>query len=188
MKKLASILLSIAMIMTIFMLSACENKDKGSINNKEKIQNLQLPMEKDNFIDMNLYFDSSKGGNTEELGKEERIINKEELLGQLIMQEIIKGPSIKGKLQPILPKETRLLSFSINDGIANVNLSKEVRKEMTRSKEATCIKGIAKSLMQLPSITKIQILVESKNIDELGGNYDVSTPFNLKEIDSRLKK
>ncbi|SHH96067.1 Sporulation and spore germination [Clostridium collagenovorans DSM 3089] len=188
MKKLTTILLMVTMVMTLLMLTACNKDDKGSINTKEKIENLKLPMEKEDLVDMNLYFDASKDGSKEELGKEERLANKEEFLGQLIIQELIKGPSVKSELQPILPKDTRLVSFSIKDGIANINFSKEAKVEMTKSKENACLKGISKSLSQLPGIEKVQILIESKNVDTLGGNYDISTPFDSKAIDSRLIK
>lgn len=187
MKKTKLVSLVLILVLSTILLTACEKEDKVSLNSKEKIENLQLPKEKENLIYMDLYFDASKGENVDKIAKEERIINKEDLLGQAIMQEIIKGPAVKSELQPILPKETRLVSFAINDGIAIVNLSKEAKVSMSKEKESASLKGISKALSQLPSVTKVQILIDSENIDTLGGNYDISTPFSEKDVDSRLK-
>lgn len=182
MKKLVySILCSILILSTLTFIG-CEKRDKFSLAEKEKIENLTLPNERENLVDIKLYFDASKDGTTEKIGIEERLINKEVILGQLIIEEIIKGPSVKSELRPILPKETRLFSFSIKNGIACVNLSKEAKVVMPKIKEKACLTSILKSLLQLPSVEKVQILIENKNVDSLGGNYDISSPFGLNEI------
>jgi germination protein M len=186
MKKYLSFFICISIVLFSFLLVSCEKKDKLSLNNKEKIENLQLPNEKENFVDIQLYFDASKDGTTEEIAVEERLINKEELIGEFIVQELIKGPSVKSELKPILPKETRLLSFSISDGIACINFGKEVKIAMTQVKEKACLTGLVSSLTKLPSVDKIQILIENKNVDTLGGNYDISTPFEKNDIDVRI--
>lgn len=167
--------------------TACQKEDKVSINNKEKVKSITMPKEKDNAIDLDLYFDSSTDEKKVEIAKEERLIQKEELLGELIMQELIKGPSVESKLKPILPKETRLLSFSIKDSIAYVNLSNEAKVSMTKSKEEASLKSIVNSLTQLPSVVKIKLLIDSKEVDTLGGNYDISKPFGKDDIDARKK-
>jgi spore germination protein GerM len=50
------------------------------------------------------------------------------------MQELLKGPSNVSKLKPILPKDARLINFSIKDGIAFINLSSEARVAMSPAK------------------------------------------------------
>jgi len=160
----------------------CEKKDSKSVTNKEKLENLKLPLEKDGFIQLGIYFDGTKDGSTNQIVKDERIINKEELIGETIMQELIKGPTVKSELKPILPKETRLLSFSIKDTIAYVNLSKEAKKNMSVVKEKSCLQGIAASLAQLPSVKKVKITMENNDIDTIGGNFNISKPFSKDEI------
>lgn len=187
MKKVTIILISIILIIPNLIFLGCGNEDKFAATDKERIENLKLPEEKENLVGIELYFDASKDGKTEKIGKEERLIDKEELLGELIVQELIKGPSVKSELRPILPNETRLLSFSIKDGIAIINFSKEAKINMPEIKEKACLIGISRSLTQLPSVEKVQILVENKNVDSLGGNYDISSPFSRDEI-HRLKK
>ena len=182
MKKAINILLCSMLVISTGAFSGCEKKDKISVTNKEKLENLKLPLEKGGFIQLGIYFDGSKGSTTMQVVKDERLINKEELIGETIMQELIKGPTVKSELKPIFPKETRLLSFSIKDNIAYVNLSKEAKIDMSKVKEESCIECIAASLTQLPSVKKVKITMENKNIDTIGGNFDISKPFGKKEI------
>ena len=56
-------------ILSAINLTACEKKDKLSLNNKEK----------ENVLDLNIYFDSSQNINTPEISKEERVIKKDEI-------------------------------------------------------------------------------------------------------------
>jgi spore germination protein GerM len=168
-------------------MTGCEKTDRTSLNNKEKIKNLQLPQEKDQYIDIDVYFDASKDEKKIEVAKEEVLINKEELIGQVIMDQLIKGPGIKSELAPILPKETRLLSLSIKEGVAIINLSKEATVSMSRGKEEACLRSIVSSLTQLSSISKVMILIENKNVEILGGNFDISKPFGKDELVERKK-
>lgn len=158
-------------------------KDKVSIATKEKLENSKFPSEKDGFIQIDLYFNDSKDEN-KSLLKEERLLNKEELVGEIIMQQLIKGPAVVSSSKPTLPKETKLLSFSIKEGIAHVNLSNNVELAMTEAQEKTLLSSIASSLTQLPSVEKIMITVENKNIETLGGNYNISKPFTKDNIET----
>lgn len=162
--------------------AACEKKDKLSVNNTEKIKNLQLPMEKDQYISLNVYFDASQSENKIEISKDEVLVQKEELIGELLVNRLIKGPSIESKLSPVLPKDTKLISFSIKNNIAIVNLSKEAQVKMSHGKEEACLKSIASSLTQLASVAKVKILIDNKDVEVLGGNFDISKPFGKDEL------
>lgn len=177
MKKTLSLLLCSALFLSAFSLSSCGSHDKTSIYNKEKLNSLTMPNDKKNYIDLNIYFNASKDINNPIIAKEERLIQKEELIGEVILNELIKGPSLNSKLKPILPKDTRLLSFSIKDGIAYVNFSKESKMPLSPALEKVCLDSILNSLTELPSIKKVQILIENKEDDSLGGNFDLSKPL-----------
>jgi len=173
-------------LLTLFSFTGCEEKDKISANNKDKIKKINFPNEKNQTIDLNIYFDSSKDDKSS-IAIEERLIEKEALLGEIIMSELIKGPSRNGELKPILPVKTRLLGFSIKEGIAYVDLSEEAAANMTAIKEEACLKSIVHSLTQLPSISKVKILINHKDANLLGGNYDISKPFGKDDINGRKK-
>jgi germination protein M len=185
-KKIIAIVCSLLVIITlgvIFKIVNNEKKDKVSITTKEKLENTKFPSEKDGFIQIDLYFDEGKEAQSN-IVKEERLVNKEELVGEIIIQELIKGPAVVSSSKPILPKETRLLSFSINEGTAYINLNSNAQFDMTADKEKVLLASISSSLTQLPSVQKIMITVENKNIETLGGNYNISKPFGKEEIDS----
>jgi germination protein M len=182
MKKVFRLFVCGTLIASSTAFAACEKKDKLSINNNGKIKNLQLPMEKDQYIGLDVYFDASKSENKVEIVKDELLIKKEELIGELLMNRLIKGPSIESKLSAVLPKDTRLISFSIKDNIAVVNLSKEAQVKMSRGKEEACLRSIAATLTQLTSVSKVKILIDNKDVEILGGNFDISKPFGKDDI------
>lgn len=187
MKKSVAFFLVGSMLTVSLGFLGCEKKDNLSINTKEKVKNVVLPNEKENGIELSLYFDSSDGKKAE-IAKEERLINKEELLGEIIVQELLKGPSNVSKLKPIFPKETRLLSFSIKENVAYINLSSEARVTMSAAKEEATLRSLVNSLTELPSVNKVKIMLDNKDADLLGGNFDVSKPFGKEDIEMILKK
>ena len=157
-------------------------KDQASSLVKEKLESTKgaTADEGKEFTDIVLYF----GGDEvkSEVIKEERLIGYDELLGEIIIQELIKGPATVSQCKPVLPKETRLISFSIKDGIAYVNLSSDAVFEMTGSQEEILLKAIASSLSQLESVDKIMITIDNQGVDTLGGNFNISKPFNSSDI------
>lgn len=188
MRKVISSSICIILTCSSLMLTSCSIKDKSSINSNSKVENVKLYKEKGQAVDLNLYFDASQNENKVEIGQEERLIQKEELIGELIVNELIKGPGLESKLKPILPKNTKLLSFSINNGTAYINLSSDAKVSMTPAKEEATLKSLANSLGQLQSIKNIKLQIDNKDTDTLGGNYDISKPFGKDDIDGRRKK
>ena len=177
------VILSVALLVSLVGFVGCEKEDSKSIANKEQVKNIKL-LNNDgaNSLELDLYFDSSKNESKGEISKTQLILNKKEVVGNLILNELIKRPAIKSEVSPILPKDVRLLSFSIKDDVAIINLSKEAKIKMTPAKEEACLKGIASSICQLDGINKINILIENQMVDSLGGNYDISKPFVKDEI------
>lgn len=188
MKRLIALVLGISIVTASSMtFSGCESKDKSSVNTTEKLQKLKLYNNSSNAVNFDLYFDSSQNEEKSEVAKEERSISKDEIVGELIVNELIKGPSVNSKLKAILPTSTKLLSFSIKDGIAYVSLSDEAKVKMTRAKEEAALKSIVKSLGQIESIKSVKILIDNNDTDTLGGNYDITKPINKKDVEN-LKK
>lgn len=188
MRRIHALILSGAILGSSFLFWGCEKKDDISINNNEKIKNFAESNEKDNNINLKLYFDSSSNNRKAEISKEERLVHTDELIGEIIMQELIKGPSNESKLKPIFPNNTKLLSFSIKDGIAYVNLSSEAKVSMSLVKEEACLRGMVNSLTQIPSIKKVKLMIENKDTEILGGSFDVLKPFGLEDMENILKK
>lgn len=188
MKKTLSLIMSGVLCVSIFYLAGCTKKDLLSIKDSEKLKKISFSNEKNNLIELPLYFDSTTNNKTAEITNEVRIIPKDEVLGELTMQELIKGPSVTSKSKPILPNDTRLISFSIKDGIAYVNLSEEAAVPMSAVKEEACLESIIYSLCQISTIKKVMIQINNKNVDTLGGNFNISKPLGKEDIKSARKK
>ncbi|MBV7273284.1 GerMN domain-containing protein [Clostridium thailandense] len=180
MKKGFCLLICSLLTTSLLVITGCEKKDKTSLNSNEKEKKIILS--KEDTLDLNIYFDSSSNTKNPEVAKEERIMKRYEILGEIIIGEIIKGPSVNSKLKPTLPKDTRILSFSIKDNIAFLNLSKEANISMTSYKEETCLKSIIWSLSQIPSVEKVKILIENKDIDLWDNHFDLSKPLGKGDI------
>ncbi|GAA0178120.1 GerMN domain-containing protein [Clostridium sediminicola] len=176
MKKIIFLVLLVLSSM-LLMIGCKSNQVTTTVNNNDKIKQRNIGNSDENNVQLNLYFDASKDDSKLEIGQEERILIKEEMLGQIIVQELIKGPTMDSSLKPILSKDTKVLSFSINDGTAYVNLSNEAKANMSKVKEEAYLKSLALSLCELESIVNVKILIQNKDVDTLGGNYNVSKPF-----------
>lgn len=184
MKKTLSIFICSMTIFSMVSLTGCKNKDTISSGDKEK--QIALSKEKENALDLNIYFGSSN--NSTDLSKEQRVIKKDELLGETIINEIIKGPGVKSNLNPVLPKDTKLLSFSIKDNTAYVNFSKEANISMNAYKEETCLKSIIFSLTELPSIQKVKIFIDNKDTNIWGNNFNLTSSLGKDTISNTKKK
>ncbi|MDU4951193.1 MAG: GerMN domain-containing protein [Clostridium cadaveris] len=189
MKNILKKTLFLTMTIISLTLMGCNKADKVSINNKDKIKNMKLLNEENNLLDLELYFDDSTDESKAKIGMEELVMDKEEVVGETLVNSLIAGPSLNSKLKPILPKDTRLLSFSIKDDIAVVNLNSQAIIKMSVTKEEACIKGIVNTLCQLPKVNKVKFLIENKDIETIGGNYNTMEPIGkddiLKIIDSK---
>lgn len=184
--KKVYVIIAMILVACITTFVGCEKKDKISSLNKEKIEKIKLTNnEKNDFLCVDLYFNNSKDkqSGSIDLVKQPRVLNKKEIIAKVVVEELIKGPSTESKLSPILPRNTRVLNVSIKDGVAYVNLSSEAKIKMNKNDELMCIKSIVYSLTNLNYIKKVSILVDSKNVDTLGGNYDISKPITKEDVD-----
>ncbi|WP_373897287.1 GerMN domain-containing protein [Haloimpatiens sp. FM7315] len=181
--KRNNLVFALLVLMLSLNLLGCEKEDKVSSLNNQKVENIKLSKgDKDDFVNMGLYFYEKSSSKKSEVAKEPRIINKEEVLAEFVMDELIKGPSPESKLSPILPKETKVLYVSVKDKVAYVNLSLEARSIDSKDQELACIKGIVYSLTNLGYVDKVKILINSKNADTLAGNYSISKPLGRDDV------
>ncbi|NEZ47651.1 GerMN domain-containing protein [Clostridium niameyense] len=188
MKKYIKLITFSLLVLCFLLFIGCEKKDNLTVNNKDKIKKIVFDNEKNNNIELELYFDSSNDENNSKMVKEERILKKDEVIAEMIIQELIKGPSVNSSLKPIFPKKTRLLSFSIKDNIAYVNLSKEAYYNMTEAREEAYLKSIIWSLTEISSIQKVQILIDNKSMSNISKNFDLSKPLGRDDITNAKRK
>ena len=88
MKKTLSLLICSVVVFSAINLTACEKKDKLSLNNKEKEKQIALSKEKENVLDLNIYFDSSNNINTPEFLKKKELLKRMKYLVKLLLMNL----------------------------------------------------------------------------------------------------
>ena len=88
----------------------------------------------------------------------------------------------------IFPQGVKLLSLEIRDGQAQADFSKEILKAERGGSlhEMLLVSSIVNTLTEFSEITSVQLLVEGKKIDTIGGHMDVLDP--LKRNEDLIKK
>ncbi len=83
-----------------------------------------------------------------------------------VLHQLLEGPTEEGYVAT-MPRDTRLLGFSLEDGIATVDLSGEFIENRPRMElaERMTIYSLVNSLTELDGIDRVQILVEGQAVD-----------------------
>lgn len=123
-------------------------------------------------VEVKLYF--AKYTETEfYLGTETRQIEQNQNLYKKAIEELIKGPQ-SSELYPTLPSTTKVISVELKDGLAIVNLSKEILTDTSEiphssTTEVLAISSIVNTLTEFDEIEKVKIIVEGKDKGKIDG-------------------
>lgn len=103
---------------------------------------------------------------------------KDEL--RFAMEELVKGPLSKGKLDPTIPEGAKLISIKIVKDVAYANFSRELSsKHQGGSKgELLTIYSIVNTLaLNFPEVKKVQILLDGETEETLAGHILLGIPL-----------
>jgi hypothetical protein len=80
---------------------------------------------------------------------------------------------------PVFPKGTRLLNVERRDELLVLNFSAALVQnfEGGSDTEAALVNALTRTAAGFPGVQKVQILVEGKPIETLGGHLDISQPL-----------
>ncbi|MEN3001332.1 MAG: GerMN domain-containing protein [Armatimonadota bacterium] len=80
---------------------------------------------------------------------------------------------------PVFPKGARLLSATLRNGTLELNFSADLVQnfEGGSDMEAALVNAITRTASSFPSVQKVQILVEGKPVESIGGHLDISQPL-----------
>lgn len=78
-----------------------------------------------------------------------------------------------------LPAGTKLYGIQVVEGLATVNFSRELRDDFHGgdTEEASAVSAILTAAGQDPDVNRVQILVEGRAVDSLGGLIETSQPL-----------
>jgi spore germination protein GerM len=137
------------------------------------------PAEARRTINVKLFFDAP---DMPGLALEERAVPfSNDLATQVrtLVEELVKGSQIG--LLPTLPPSTKVLEvFVTARGVAYVDLSKEAQNAATGGSDAELrsVYSVVNSVaMSLPSVSRVQILIENQPVATLSGHVDLSRPL-----------
>ncbi len=101
-----------------------------------------------------------------------------------VMEELLKGPQKEGSV-PTIPEGTRVLSVTVENGVAYVDFSKEFQTKHPGGSagEIMTIYSVVNTLTGLPGVEKVQFLLEGDKQESILGHMDTTVPI---EPDSKL--
>lgn len=125
-----------------------------------------------------VYFPRLNGG----LGYEYQTItiSDDSMPERLVMDKLFAGPESE-QLDNALPEKSVLLSVYSNDGVCSVSFAEGFLADETLTDEDIqyALYSIVNSLTNLADVHSVQILVEGKKVESIGG-VDISEPLTRK--------
>lgn len=124
---------------------------------------------------LSLYFTNEQGDKLIECRREKFYSNKISM-ERLVMEELIKGPATEG-LYPVLPSDTKILNISTKDGVCYVNLDASFLTGSVNTNEIVPIYAIVNSLVELPTVNKVQIAINGETTKKYRELVSLDTVF-----------
>ena len=97
-------------------------------------------------------------------------------LEKLIVEELIKGPSVDG-LYPTINPSTKVASVTVRDGICYVNLDETFLTQPYNVTPDATIYSITNSLVELSNVNRVQISINGDNSGTYREKYSLTTYF-----------
>jgi spore germination protein GerM len=113
------------------------------------------------------------------LREDRTVMQRGESVEELAIWELIKGPSEEGRVRTV-PKETRLLSVQVVEGIAYANFSREIQTKHWGGStgEMFTVQSIVNTLAENnKAVNKVQFLLEGKIEEAIWGHGMTSEPI-----------
>ncbi|MGE5543270.1 MAG: S-layer homology domain-containing protein, partial [Bacillota bacterium] len=99
------------------------------------------------------------------------------------LQMLIRGAPAGSPVRSLIPSDTRLLGYSLENGTAIVDFSNEItRANVGSSGEVMLLDSIMATLAQFPGVERIRILVDGRPLDSLAGHVDITGPLPVRDI------
>lgn len=156
-------------------LSDSEGRPLGLMNSSDFIENPGEESSAVKTVTLDLYFANQAGDKL--VKQSEKVEYKSNMsLEKLVIESLIAGPKTTG-VYPTIPAETKLLSVTNKDGICYVNLDEGFLSQGYDVLESIPIYSITNSLLELPGITKVQLLINGETDIKFQESITLNTPF-----------
>lgn len=149
----------------------------GSMNQDSFIEN---PGEQINSIQnttLTLYFSNESGDGLVKEVRGDVYYSSNISMEKLIMEQLLEGPATPGAKSAI-PEGTKLVTVSVVEGVCYVSLDEAFRNQDYKVNEAIVIYSIVDSLLEVPTINKVQISVNGDTSGVYRDNYLLSDMYD----------
>lgn len=128
-------------------------------------------------VRIRLYFTNEEGNGLIAVNRT-LVYNTNLSLERLVAEQLVLGPtSMTKNVYPTLNPGTKVLSVTINDGICYVNLDETFLTQLNNASAEVVIYSVVNSLIELPSVNKVQISVNGKTDVLYRETISLSTVF-----------
>lgn len=128
-------------------------------------------------VRIRLYFTNEEGNGLIAVNRT-LVYNTNLSMERLVVEQLVAGPtSMTKNVYPTLNPGTKVLSVTINDGICYVNLDETFLTQLNNASAEVVIYSVVNSLIELPSINKVQISVNGKTDVLYRETVSLSTVF-----------
>lgn len=95
------------------------------------------------------------------------------------VEQLIEGPVGIKNLTGIFPGEVKLKDFYIKDGIAYVDVSKDLIMSFSKDAEyeKIAVDSVVQTLTSIDEIDKVRFLIDGKEIPSIAGHTNISIPI-----------
>ena len=184
MKRNSIFLLGVLLIIAS-LLVGCDNASQSATAGSGEIAAVQkdqaVPAEgkeaKPQEISVKIYFPNNDGTKLLSVTQKVALGNKEDKY-TAALQALLAGTDDAGMVT-VIPKNTKLRSVVVKDGVAKVDFSQELTKKFTGGStgEEMLAGSIVDTLTEFPEIKQVQFLVNGQEIETIGGHLDTSVPL-----------
>lgn len=178
-RKIGGVLLAVALVVSLVASSGCAML-RARAGEPAETPKVNPAPPADQLVKVTLYFADSQAQYLKPEVREVPAGNAS--LPDLVIQELIKGPTTPG-LGITIPREARLVSsVKVEKGVAFVNFNKEfqTRHWGGSAGELMTVYSLVNSLTELEGIQAVVFLVEGERLDTLG-HLDLTVPVKRDE-------
>lgn len=148
----------------------------GLMRAEDFVQNTGNSLSSYQTTTLNLYF-ADKDGTALENEKISNVhYNANTSIEKLVVEQLMKGPS-SDKMNPTIPKVTKLLGVSVRDGICYVNFDSSFLTEGYNQKPEVPIYSIVNSILENGNATQVQILIDGASDHTFKDSVKLNSPL-----------
>ncbi len=184
MKKMGKAAMAAAMTALFLLTAGCEEGGKpgpnssGSASMKPATTNPASPGAKNPLsaeqTEVKLYFPNDAGDG---LGSVKVSVPTEDKY-MAAVKKLIAGTKEPG-LTGIFPKDVKVRSVKVENGLATVDFSKELTHKFVGGStgEQMLVSAVVNTLTEFPEVERVLLIVEGERIETISGHLDTSEPF-----------